>query len=223
MCNIIKYAYLSIIAGFSRGNCRKFSWILSLAWLYSSRYSSMAVFMASALISARLSQQKKDFTEENEDIVGYVSGMDIYIYIYTHYMYILHIYIYTHYIHTIYILYIYIYIYIYIYVCCINKYIYIYHIYIYTCIVFRTLEHQQNNINMTFWCVWEICFSWGFNEPTVYTPTVHVFFWENMPSRRICGSLYALFLQPHMKHLGQSHFYISQYLIGRITHVFLTL
>ena len=111
MCNIIKYAYLSIIAGFSRGNCRKFSWILSLAWLYSSRYSSMAVFMASALISARLSQQKKDFTEENEDIVGYVSGMDIYIY--THYMYILHIYIYiyTHYIHTIYILYIYIYVY----------------------------------------------------------------------------------------------------------------
>ena len=109
MCNIIKYAYLSIIAGFSRGNCRKFSWILSLAWLYSSRYSSMAVFMASALISARLSQQKKDFTEENEDIVGYVSGMDIYIY--THTICIYSIYIYTHYIHTIYILYIYIYVY----------------------------------------------------------------------------------------------------------------
>jgi len=108
MCNIIKYAYLSIIAGFSRGNCRKFSWILSLAWLYSSRYSSMAVFMASALISARLSQQKKDFTEENEDIVGYVSGMDIYIYIYTHtlYVYTPYIYIYTlytYYIHTIHI------------------------------------------------------------------------------------------------------------------------
>ena len=109
MCNIIKYAYLSIIAGFSRGNCRKFSWILSLAWLYSSRYSSMAVFMASALISARLSQQKKDFTEENEDIVGYVSGMDIYIY--THYMYILHIYIYTLYTYYIHTIHIYIYMY----------------------------------------------------------------------------------------------------------------
>ena len=67
----------------------------------------MAVFMASALISARLSQQKKDFTEENEDIVGYVSGMDIYIYT----LYVYTPYIYTHYIRTIYILYIYIYMY----------------------------------------------------------------------------------------------------------------
>ena len=69
----------------------------------------MAVFMASALISARLSQQKKDFTEENEDIVGYVSGMDIYIhtlYVYTPYIYIYTLY--TYYIHTIHI-YIYVY------------------------------------------------------------------------------------------------------------------
>ena len=74
----------------------------------------MAVFMASALISARFSQQKKDFTEENEDIVGYISGIYIHTYIYIHYMYILHIYIYgvysiytlyTYYIHTIYICY----------------------------------------------------------------------------------------------------------------------
>ena len=93
----------------------------------------MAVFMASALISARFSQQKKDFTEENEDIVGYISGIYIHTYIYIHCMYILHIYmeytLYIHYIHTIYIL-------------------YIYMLYTY---ISRTLEHQQNN--MTFWCV----------------------------------------------------------------------
>ena len=118
----------------------------------------MAVFMASALISARFSQQKKDFTEENEDIVGYISGIYIhtYIYIYTLYVYTPYIYmeytLYIHYIHTIYIL-------------------YIYMLYTY---ISRTLEHQQNN--MTFWCVWETCFSWDFNKPTVYTPNVHVFF-----------------------------------------------
>ena len=75
----------------------------------------MAVFMASALISARFSQQKKDFTEENEDIVGYISGIYIhtYIYIYTLYVYTPYIYIWSIlYIYTIYILYTY-----YIYIC----------------------------------------------------------------------------------------------------------